>query len=392
MRGNAHLAELLSDHSKDIDQLYGDNNQESLLHLAIREDDEEMVKVLIHFRANLNKASTKGFTPLGLAVNLSQPRGTAIAKMLVKAGASPYTKTAIPCNRYAKFAPLHIACLNGNFEFVKFLVEEIFTQSSKIFRDYCKETSSEIVTPSSTLNEPDNKQMVLVEEKDNSMTSKSRRKAKHKSRAQRLKHLLNQATGDGSTPLFMAVCSRHLQMVEYLIKAGAEPHFACLPGNLFHAAVQSRSLHVVKKSFEMGCDVNHRNSDGDTPLHRATFMNLPEVCELLLTGGAELNTPGGFGRTPLFNSMIMTYNTTGAILIQHGADFNTVDFIKSAALDRCLRNDETTMKFLLLAGARITTEIFTERSYKSLVKVNPTMSSWIREYITQPWSLRLSVF
>ncbi|PVD35097.1 hypothetical protein C0Q70_06378 [Pomacea canaliculata] len=113
MAENDHLVELLLN-SKDIDQLYGDS-LDSLLHLAIHEDDEEMVKVLIRSGANLNIANADDYTPLGLALSLDNSRGTAIAKMLVRAGAFPNMKSVMSLMDSIGETPLHIASETNNF-------------------------------------------------------------------------------------------------------------------------------------------------------------------------------------------------------------------------------------------------------------------------------------
>lgn len=234
-------------------------------------------------------------------------------------------KTVISFCDKTKYTPLRIACFKRNLDFVKFLVEETFTQNDEFFGDYCEETSSEIATPSSIWNECDNKQLVLVKEKDNSMASKSGREESHKSLTQRMKHLLNQGAGDVSTPLYMAASGGDLQIVEYLITAGADPHFACLSGNFLHAAVNSECLDVIKKGFKLGCNVNHRNAVGDTPLHLAGRLNLAEICELLLTGGADLNALNRRDLTPLHQSLFCGSDKTATVLIQHGSDVTAVD-------------------------------------------------------------------
>ncbi|PVD36367.1 hypothetical protein C0Q70_03349 [Pomacea canaliculata] len=564
IRRNAHLAELLLDHGEDVDQAYGDS-LESPIHLAIREDDEEMVKVLIHFGANLNKASTQGHTPLGLALTLAQPRGTAIAKILVRSGAFPNKKTIISFFQKI-YTPLHIACFKGNFEFVKFLVEEAFIQNDKFLGDYLEETASEILIPSSSWNnfryyrkqggqvdifgrpripsrfsprrmfnrntffnlyeragldppcsrystgndvsgisassdqpaevrllQPDlslrshnddgyssnhlndlgssrlsstshpkeqeldndktgtrwaetavsqptqssanekhddthdalaqvnnadgsdflldslhakpeadresqeikeeitasadddfeanipgtsasvavpvdsqpheNSQFALeklvfqnefgskreeerifenlqhleqnyakpieknvhMQGKNNNTTSRSEIEVKQKCQTQRLRHLLNQGTVDGSTPLFMAAFNGDLQIVEYLLKAGADADFFCVHGNFFHAAVLSQNIDVIKKGFEIDCDINHCNSFGNTPLILVSRIDLPEACELLVTRGADMNARDRFGETALLGSVYFGCEKNARILIQHGSAIDAVD-------------------------------------------------------------------
>jgi len=76
-----------------------------------------------------------------------------------------------------------------------------------------------------------------------------------------------------------------------------------------------------------GADVNAADVDGDTPLHEAVGHGMPEVVELLLAHGAELevaNKP--FGWTPLHRVAVDGFNPGHArsleLLLKHGADPN----------------------------------------------------------------------
>ena len=121
---------MLLEHGEDVNQTYGDN-LESPIHLAIREDHPAMVDILIQFRADLNRTSAEGHTPVGLALTLDRPNGTSIAQTLVRAGAHPNTRAIISFFQRI-YTPLHIACFKGNFQFVRFLVEEVCGQDGLI--------------------------------------------------------------------------------------------------------------------------------------------------------------------------------------------------------------------------------------------------------------------
>ncbi|XP_071656974.1 LOW QUALITY PROTEIN: NF-kappa-B inhibitor beta [Patagioenas fasciata] len=76
------------------------------------------------------------------------------------------------------------------------------------------------------------------------------------------------ANYDGHTPLHLAVLRKDPELVQLLLRGGADPN-----------------------KPEPGC--------GRTPLHLAVEAQSPEVAELLLRGGADPDTPTFLGFTPL---------------------------------------------------------------------------------------------
>ncbi len=78
---------------------------------------------------------------------------------------------------------------------------------------------------------------------------------------------------DASTPLHCAVWKGHQQVVEALLKAGA--------------------------------DVNAHNENdhwGTTPLHAAAHANQAAIAQLLIDHGADMNAKDREGRTPMFHT------------------------------------------------------------------------------------------
>lgn len=87
--------------------------------------------------------------------------------------------------------------------------------------------------------------------------------------------IMDQRDKDGRTPLYLAIdraiCEKRTTAADALLKAGADPLIADNEGNtILH--LLSRMLWVstmrplFNKLVELGCDVNARNSKGETPL------------------------------------------------------------------------------------------------------------------------------
>ena len=81
-------------------------------------------------------------------------------------------------------------------------------------------------------------------------------------------------------------------------------------------------MNQVKDLVRRGADVNAKDKNGNTPLHRASNSGGIENVKYLVEQGANVNAKDGFGATPLhgaFSAGVAKY------LIMHGADVNAKD-------------------------------------------------------------------
>ena len=119
------------------------------------------------------------------------------------------------------------------------------------------------------------------------------------------------------TPLQLACMSagsigeesvRGYEMVKFLIEKGGDIHIRDNDGNsLMHYSVlpYGSNFHVIDLLLKKGLDVNSRNHDGETPLHRLsetinqTTSAMEGLVKLMIKGGADINARDGNGKTPL---------------------------------------------------------------------------------------------
>lgn len=105
------------------------------------------------------------------------------------------------------------------------------------------------------------------------------------------KSLLNARDTDGSTALHCATWKGHREVVEFLLKAGADvhaqnsnDHWGTTP---LHAAAHANHTVLVQMLIEAGADVNAKDMNGKTPLHHTTFHKATAAAKVLAQHGAK---------------------------------------------------------------------------------------------------------
>ena len=105
------------------------------------------------------------------------------------------------------------------------------------------------------------------------------------------------------TPLMWACYSGHIAIVNVLIANGANLTACDTNGyTALHHAVIGKQENVVKLLvIEYGgkLNINAKNVQGDSALHRGVHYSLKHICSVLIRGGAEINLKNNIGETPL---------------------------------------------------------------------------------------------
>ncbi|HEX5125809.1 MAG TPA: ankyrin repeat domain-containing protein [Rhodocyclaceae bacterium] len=114
----------------------------------------------------------------------------------------------------------------------------------------------------------------------------------------------------GDTPLHLAAAGYRAEIVQLLLKAGADPnsyanhrrsgpiHYAAdgyITGPAWDAAMQVRT---IRRLLEAGANINAPDMNGATPLHRAVRTRCAVAVEFLLSAGADALARNKSGSTP----------------------------------------------------------------------------------------------
>lgn len=119
----------------------------------------------------------------------------------------------------------------------------------------------------------------------------------------------------GWTSLHMAAGMNSSEMVEMLIAAAADPNLKMEMGNTpLHSAAYLGSIDIADQLIKAGSSVNETDNDGNTPLHDAAARGYAEMVRFLLVKGASPNVKNKAGKTPLMMAESQNRNTVIDVL------------------------------------------------------------------------------
>ncbi len=135
--------------------------------------------------------------------------------------------------------------------------------------------------------------------------------------------LVNAYAPDGFQPLGLAAFFGHGDVVEFLLKNGAEvnsPSRNKMRVMPLHSAIANKRIDIVKRLLDHGADVNTPQADDFTPLHEAAQNGMLEVTQWLLERGANVNARlSSSGKTPLALAIEHEHKEVAELLKERGA-------------------------------------------------------------------------
>ncbi|MBO5997088.1 MAG: ankyrin repeat domain-containing protein [Alphaproteobacteria bacterium] len=149
---------------------------------------------------------------------------------------------------------------------------------------------------------------------------------------------LGDTTGGGSTPLMLACINDHREIVNLLIKAGADVNIVNKAGwTALHYAARSshfENFQIAKALIENGADLNVLANVDDvgkwTPLILAARNGNERIAEALIEKGADLNVADKHGWTALHYAARDNYVKIAKALIENGADLNKLADVRDS--------------------------------------------------------------
>lgn len=139
---------------------------------------------------------------------------------------------------------------------------------------------------------------------------------------------INQSNPVEYTALHVAAKNGDLEIAEELIAAGANPNVksGILSRIPLHLAIWSDKIDMVKFLISAGADMTIKDENGSPALFWIHNRSVDMIRTLISIPGIDLNVRGCYGRTILFGAIYsITGNEFAEILLQHGADPNIID-------------------------------------------------------------------
>jgi len=128
--------------------------------------------------------------------------------------------------------------------------------------------------------------------------------------------------GEEFTPLMFAVGEGSLKIASYLIERGANiNHRNDIGQTVLMVAVTTGSRQMIELLLKSGADpVAHDYSKRNAIAWAASRGDFPELVAMLARAGADVNAPDIAGITPLMRASLMGYPKTVATMLAMGAD------------------------------------------------------------------------
>lgn len=321
---NLDIAELLIKAGADINAK--SKYKTTPLLSAVVSNNFEITKFLVDMGADLNvKNDADDKTPLHIAVFSNN---IDIAKLLVNAGAN------INAMDKDKTTPLHVAVRSNNFEITKLLL----SSGANI---HATSVSFDVLSPLEMVLE--SKNLVLFKlfldfVTDSNSAGDANYAILHQAASLGNSHivkLLLDAGADvnvknchGYTPLHEAIESNNMGVLKVLIDAGAD--FKTLNEDketLLHFVIDSNmhfiTLDVIEFLISLGIDVNAKDKNGNTALHK-TCEKLEDlgIIKVLIAAGADASIKNQDGETPVYNVVLVEDTKLLKLFIKSGAVIN----------------------------------------------------------------------
>src|SRR5215471_4284776 len=162
------------------------------------------------------------------------------------------------------------------------------------------------------------------------------------------------AGAESSAALILAASRNDVEMVDLLLRAGADPKATNEYGAtaLYAAASQNADPAITKKLLAAGADPNAALPSGETPLMQAARLGNVETVRALLEGGADPNAHEKNGQqTALMWAIAERHSAITEEMVKHKVDVNGRSKNGATALMFAARGDANSARILLAAGA-----------------------------------------
>lgn len=385
--------------TQSIDQKNRDG--ETLLHVAVRQNNSDLVQFLLDLKANTEIKNAAGETPLSTAVSIEQ---FDCARVLARSGASVFSATVTGKTVYALarnkgpdaleaiIAETTIAQQDAEGKTMLHHAVEALDQNavtaiisigvvsipddngdtplSLVYRNPSDNASARIAATLLLAGaEPVRGDFAYFEtavlKRNLSMRFEEGKTPLHIASANGhtgfvnylIEHKVPVSVKDvsSSTPLHEAVRNGHIDSTGALLAANADPNQKDASGNtaLHLVMPQASRSRIFMQLLAANADPNKKDSYGETPLHIAARLGMSaDIIQSLVSAGGDPNERNKKGITPLSLAIERSHLAQATQLVSLGADIHAEDMEDTTALIRAIRQGPETVR-AIIAGNNV---------------------------------------
>ena len=220
----------------------------------------QVVNYLLEKGADPTLTANNGWSLLHFAC---QGGDTTIIKKIISCGLDVNIK-----GTYGTLTPLMAAVCHNNLEAVKYLLEEGADPSLDLGSTPVSSLHFAVILPASTSHVVSIIEAILASGLS-----------------------INVPCSEGQTPLMFAASVEKPEVVDFLLRKGADPHLKDTFGrNALHCAAEGGDITVIDKCLSCGLDIESKNHEGKTSLLLAASHGKTEAVKFLLQ--RSLNNQG----------------------------------------------------------------------------------------------------
>ncbi|MFC2118799.1 ankyrin repeat domain-containing protein [Bacteroidota bacterium] len=136
------------------------------------------------------------------------------------------------------------------------------------------------------------------------------------------KSLINSRAGNSYTPLHYAANKNRPEILELLIKNGADIHAKTSRGRtpLFLVAMNNGNVSITKQLILAGANVNTQENSGGTPITYSVFRNFKEMTDILIDNGAIIRVDTELWHEVFHRACSFNLKRLAEIMINKGLD------------------------------------------------------------------------
>jgi ankyrin repeat protein len=165
---------------------------------------------------------------------------------------------------------------------------------------------------------------------------------------------VNARNSSNTTPLYYAVEGGSVDLIDLLLKRGADPNVVTSTQNsiLFSAVMRSSNPEVLQLLIKSGADLKFQDREGMTALHWAANGRKLDFVKLLVEGGADVNAKNFAGVTALHIAVTGDAYDIAEYLLNHGADPSATTANNVTPLHEAVK-DWRLVQLLIAKGAKV---------------------------------------